>query len=169
MNDPRTGRFLSSGLTTEERFLKFVEKTDSCWLWKGSIDKDGYGHFSLPRQSRSSYVRVRASRTSFEIFKGVIPKGLCVCHTCDNRVCVNPNHLFLATNEENTIDKINKGRQLKGEEIVQHKLTEDDIRDIRVLHIEHPDIRHWQIAEYYGVARRTISFILQGNRWKHIE
>lgn len=83
------------------QFFQKVSKTDSCWLWTGSKDAKGYGFFKGKRAHRASY----------EFFKEELIKGLCVCHTCDNPPCVNPDHLWLGTNHENILDSVKKGRR----------------------------------------------------------
>ena len=84
------------------RFWNKVDKSGACWEWTASKDKDGYGLFHFNRK------QVRAHRFAFGLDN--IPKGMAVCHTCDNPGCVNPDHLFLGTNLDNTQDMISKGR-----------------------------------------------------------
>ena len=86
------------------RFNEKVRKTDGCWLWTASVVSDGYGQMWLGR------TMVRAHRLSYEIHKGPVPKGLFVCHRCDVPRCVNPDHLFVGTNQDNQRDSASKGR-----------------------------------------------------------
>jgi hypothetical protein len=92
-----------------ERFEKFVEKTDSCWLWKGAITYRGYGHFCIGVGKV-----VRAHRWLYEYCNGPIPEGLQALHTCDVRNCVNPEHIFIGTNADNQKDGREKGRIRNG-------------------------------------------------------
>ena len=86
-----------------------VDKSGDCWLWTGPVEKTGYARL---QRSRTSF-NVSVHRLSWELHFGEIPKGLFVCHRCDNRVCVRPDHLFLGTARDNVQDMIQKGRQYR--------------------------------------------------------
>jgi len=146
-------------LSKEERFWKSVNKTAGCWLWTSSLDKDGYGAF---RADHDGIMHTRAHRFSYALHKGKIPSLLAVCHTCDVRACVNPEHLFLGTNAENMDDKMAKGRHrvINGESHYKARLTEEQAQAILL------DPRpHSQIANAYNVARTTISSLKARYSW----
>lgn len=94
-----------------EDFWDNVDKTTSstgCWLWKGKPSHGGYGVFCLDKKLGGR--RAGAHRVAYELAKGPIPAGMCVCHSCDNRICVNPEHLFVGSHSDNAWDKVRKNR-----------------------------------------------------------
>lgn len=135
-----------------------------CWLWTGDRLKNGYGRLSAPRGIESL-----AHRLAWDLLVGPIPKDLCVLHKCDLPACVNPGHLFLGTNKDNTQDMYAKGRGVLGETCVQSVLTEDDVRAIRARYrrYSHKD-GCGAMAKEYGVGIVEIWRVVQGQRWGHV-
>jgi hypothetical protein len=149
-------------MTEAERFEKYVspEPNSGCWLWTGS-GFDGYGNFAFRGKP------TRAHRVSYTIYVGEIPSGLYVCHKCDVRACVNPDHLFLGTHEDNQADKARKGRgrcnDRHGSLHPMARLTEAQVLAIRA------DQRtQAAIAADYGITFQTVSDIKRRKRWGHL-
>ena len=96
------------GVTVKDRLLRAVKvnKSTGCWEWQGTRNKSGKGYGHLKIKGRT----VSAHRVSFSTFKHEIPKGMLVCHKCDNPTCINPEHLFLGTPKDNVLDRDIKGR-----------------------------------------------------------
>lgn len=98
------------GYTLEQMFnLKTPERPDdACWPWSGSLFSNGYAAMKHNRKT------LKGHRVSYELHYGRIPDGIYVCHSCDNKSCTNPTHLWLGTPADNMRDKVAKGRQSKG-------------------------------------------------------
>ena len=137
------------------RFLNKLEKSDGCWIWKGSKDKRGYGVISINSKT------VKVPRLSWSIYNGKIPTGKIICHKCDNPPCVNPEHLFLGTWSDNMQDMKKKKRNLAGEKHKMAKLTAKQVYRIK----DDCESTTNNLAKKYGVHPSTIQRILNGKRW----
>lgn len=151
--------------TPEERFEKYTDRTPGhgpsgdCWLWTKTFTTHGYGQFSINNKT------VKAHKYSYEKHKGPIPKGMCVCHSCDTPACVNPAHLWLGTQSQNMHDchAKKRNRAPTGEGHPRAKLKDADV--IRIL----TDTRTQKvIADEYGVDPSIIGLIRAGKIWKHL-
>jgi len=149
------------------RFWAKVDKSGDCWEWTACKNSDGYGLLAVGLKARRSK---GAHRFSWEIHFGHIPDGMCVCHSCDNPSCVNPNHLFIASHADNMADMARKGRGvrsgLKGELHGGVKLTENQVVMIRASRAEGRKLT--DIANEYGVTFQLISRICLRQLWGHI-
>jgi len=152
-----------------ERFWKSVNKSWGCWEWIGYLDQAGYGRISI------KHYPYKTHRVSWEIEYGEIPKGLCVCHKCDNRKCVKPAHLFLGTHLDNQLDKIRKGRGVNGqthpkfcgESSGHNKLTEKQVLAIREIY-SFGTVSTGEIARIFRVGKSTVKHIIHRRTWKHL-
>lgn len=138
----------------EERFWARVEKSTGCWLWTGAQQYYGYGELSVGKNRH-----VRAHRYSYQLAYGPIPKGLVVCHRCDNPPCVRPDHLFLGTHRQNVLDKLGKRRHTWGDGHPNTRLSEAQVAEIRRRYAE-GGISQGQLGRDYGVHGSTINAIV---------
>ena len=147
----------------EVRFWSKVKKADgdACWEWQGSVPSHGYGQFDYR-------FACRAHRAAWILTYGDIPQGVKVLHTCDNKRCVRPSHLFLGTQKDNVVDCIQKGRISRGEHRPQHKLTEAQVREIRNRHAARAGTYRGMAAEY-GVQYSYIWKIIRRTAWRHVQ
>jgi hypothetical protein len=147
----------------EARFWTKVAQTDTdCWEWTGHREANGYGRFYLNGRMRWAH------RAIWELTVGPIPAGLDVCHSCDNRACVLPMHLFLGTRAENVHDCIAKRRHNFGERSGTAKLTDAKVRDIRARYAA-GGIYIREIASAYGVSETAIKLAIRRKRWAHVD
>lgn len=137
----------------------------ACWTWTGVVDASGYARYGKKQ---------KAHRLSWEIHFGPIPRGtgyhgVCVCHRCDNRRCVNPGHLFLGTHADNIEDMDRKGRRAhaRGSLNPFSKLSEDDVAAIRQKYA--PGVTtHEELAREFGVTKAAIGYVLRLGSWSHV-
>lgn len=151
-----------------ERFaaLHTPEPNSGCWLWDGHLSRrTGYGQFRIDPAD----IGIPAHRAAWLMHKGPIPPGMCVCHKCDERSCVNPDHLFLGTQADNMRDASAKGRMAwslpralpTGEDHHMAKLTSSDVAHIRASHKTGVSL-----AKRYGISGNGISRIRRGLTYK---
>jgi len=151
--------------STAEKFWNNVEKKSDveCWQWKGTIGDTGYGNFS----SKAFGLKTKlAHRIAYFLAYGVNPKDLFVCHKCDNRLCVNPRHLFLGSPQDNMADMVAKNRSAKGERHSHAKLKDAQVHVIKRLIKK--GVTDRAISWLYNISGMTIWSIRHNKTWKHI-
>lgn len=134
---------------------------DECWGWSGAKLKSGYGCVNWGGRIYGKFLCAHV--LSWQIANGqTVPKGLCICHKCDNPECSRPDHLFLGTHADNVADKVAKGRQPRGETSYS-KLTESQVIQIRA------DTRpQKKIAADFGICQQVVSKIKRRVLWAHV-
>lgn len=143
----------------EKVFGRLLTPAEGCWEWSGARTRAGYG--LTGHGGRKLYVH----RVMFELAYGFAPpKGMEVCHHCDNPPCARPNHLFLGTHAENMQDRVPKGRTNFGERNPLAKLTWVDVRDIRSAVAA--GATQASMCRKYGVSAGVVCDIIAGKRWK---
>lgn len=135
-------------------FWSLVEKSEGCWIWSGNVGKDGYGKVTFSKRT------LRAHRVSYAISNGVCIDslgGLLVCHKCDNRLCVSPNHLFSGSQLDNIRDMLSKKRERPpfGENHWNTKVSHNDVLSMRQLYAS--GNTQASIAFRFGVDQSHVS------------
>ena len=157
------GRNQTSQLSTEERFMEKVNKTSTCWLWKASLNRLGYGQFSINNKMK------KAHRYSYELFVGEIPEGMKVLHKCDIRNCVNPKHLFIGTQNDNVLDMCKKGRNVfvpqPADKNPMAKLTWEIVEEMRNMR-KTTGLSYMKISKLFNISQMTAFRAITGESWK---
>ncbi len=158
-------RILAGVAKTAERLWARVAKSDGCWEWQGSLFRHGYGQFQCFGKNWQTH------RLAWALSHGrPIPAGLCVCHHCDNRRCVRPDHLFLGTPADNNADMVRKGRHRSmlppprsGAQHPSAKLSNALAARIRELRADGWYYR--EIASEIGLSIATVGRVVRAESW----
>lgn len=135
--------------------FSYVDPNRGCWDWIGCVQSNGYGRVRFDGKSMGAH------RLSFIAFHGGIPEKMDVCHKCDNRKCVNPNHLFIGTRKQNMEDAVFKNRQAKGFMLPSSKLSDEDKREI--ISLAKSGVKYKDIAEKFSICQQRAGQIALTN------
>lgn len=151
---------------TRCKILNRYETKNGCWEWQGKIGANGYGILNIRENGKK--MDILTHRESYRIFKGEIPDGMYVLHKCDNRSCINPDHLWVGTGKENVQDCIKKGRFCNGHERakISGKLTEHQVMEMREMYSN--GFSPKELQEKFKVSQSQVSGILTYRFWKHV-
>lgn len=153
-----------SKIRNPSRFLKRVSEITpnerGCLIWSGAKDGNGYGTLQYRKRT------FLAHRYAYEQHIGAIPAGMLVCHRCDTPPCVNTEHMFLGTLQDNMDDRNSKSRQAKGERGGRTKISEQAVREIKA---NHKNVSALELAARFGISRCQVYVIRSGLSWRHIK
>ncbi len=159
---------IQAGDVDATAFWGNVERSDRCWLWEGRMDKHGYGVFLAGGKVRGAH------RIAFALAYGETPGGdVCVCHHCDTPACVRPDHLFIGTAAENTLDRVRKGRRVGtggryrcGHLNGNSKFSPEQVAEMCDMYGSGA-YTMGQLAQRFGVHGTTVSRIVRGKRYRN--
>ncbi len=140
---------------------KITKRPSGCWEWTGTIMNAGYGEIFVSQSDG----RILAHRLIWTLKNGPIPEGMCICHHCDNRRCVNLKHLFLGTYLDNNRDMAAKRRSTIGSRNPMAKLTKSKVLRIRQLSRSKTNT---EIAKLFTISQPAVSLIASRKRWVHL-
>lgn len=144
--------------------ILYTINENGCWECFSHAKSGGRNkiYIAIRCFKKSTYLH----RASYQTYKGDIPKGMEVMHICDNPICCNPEHLKLGTHKENNDDKVNKNRQLKGSDVGNSVLKEEDV--LNIVKMCSQGMFEKDIAKIFNVSRGTIHAIKRGKIWSHL-
>lgn len=139
--------------------IKYKVVENGCWeCFSHAVDANGYPVATV------NHSRDRIYRHVYRLFKGSIPVGYVIRHTCDNRLCINPEHLLIGTHKDNVSDRVKRGRSAKGEDNGRSKLTESEVLAI----LKDAVTPKMKLAKKYNVDAKVIRDIKNGITWKSV-
>lgn len=167
-------RARKNGLPTmpiKDRLLEnvVINNATGCWEWIG-CKRGGYGRTIIGSRRDGTRKTITTHRLSYLIFHGEIPYGMEVCHRCDNPACINPDHLFVGTRQDNIDDRERKGRNIvkTGEQHPRSKLSKKSVKNARWERAYHKT-SFQKLADKYGVSKKTIQNAINGITWKCVQ
>jgi len=149
-------RKVAEGNAIERFHQKYEINESGCWMWTGGTRPNSKG-VPYPRHWTDDFKSIGAHRFSFELVHGAIPQGMYVCHKCDTPLCVNPDHLFLGSHQDNMRDMVAKQRSFVGrgeDKKGRSKLTNQQADQIRKMSMSYS-----KIGAMFGVSTTTIGRI----------
>jgi hypothetical protein len=153
-----------SSLKMRLEYYTFPVPESGCWIWMGSTGRNGYGQIHERRNRKQ--IAFAVHRLAWELHCGKIPTGMLICHRCDIKTCINPDHLFLGSYADNINDSIKKGRRTynnSGTKNPRAKLNLSNVREIRA-----SKEKIQKLADKYGVNNTQISRIRLYKTWRDI-
>lgn len=150
----------SKFVSVEERLRYWSKRVGDCLIWTGYVRSDGYGGMTVNGKYTGAH------RVAYEVTRGPIPDGLVVRHKCDTPLCIEPSHLEVGTQADNSRDKVERGRSTFGERNGGHKLKEREVLEI-IAHLENGE-RQRDLARMYGVGQSTIGRIARRESWGYL-
>jgi transposase len=153
---------IRNNLLIKQRIESHIISRENCWITNHKIDVNGRPRISVDGKS---YI---LARVVYKLYKGDFPNNLFVCHTCDNPLCINPEHLYIGDNAEKGHNTKKRNRQAKGSTIGSAKLNETQVLKVKQLLVE-GKLSLRQIGQMFGVSATTISLINNGKSWTHVE
>jgi hypothetical protein len=154
---------------SDQKFEKLFSKSFSpepntgCWIWTGYIGVGGYGHMSVRNRKKTDHKY--AHRHSFERSNGPVPHGMIVLHSCDNRWCVNPEHLSVGTHQENMDDMVSRGRSL----VNNKNSAKIDIETARKVYMATLLYSQTEVARQFSISQPLVSMIRNGRVWPEVK
>ena len=144
-----------------KNFIENIIPSSGCWIWDGPYSwQGGYGKCKINKKSDFAH------RISYKLWKGKIPKQFVVRHKCDNKFCVNPDHLILGTKKDNALDAVERGQIAFGERQGLSKLTDAKVAEIFKMRMT--GVSTLEIAKIFNVTRDNILAVLNGKTWRHV-
>jgi len=160
--------YIISTLSKHQNNIQYIVTKNNCWnCISHSKNSTKYPTISVTKEGQK--LQLTVARFVYLGYNGPIPDSVHVLHKCDNIACINPNHLFIGTHQDNMTDKVNKNRQAKGADVKKSNLTDNDVIFIRYNHNPNGlSLTRIKLASMFKVSHRTICHIINKNTWRHV-